>query len=127
VQKGEVVACLSISADGYAALALHPGVRPLYWPAMTSLGIRDLEASFPAPPDLTSLGALGESFARPAPLTDVRLDLSLEQSLFQRRGVVAAIGPHLIRVDASRSERIDEREEMTPLALVTCGEPDRKR
>lgn len=119
MQKGEVVACLSISADGYAALALHPGVRPLYWPAMTSLGIRDLEASFPAPPDLTSLGALGESFARPAPLTDVRLDLAGDQSLLQSGGVVAAVGPHLGRVDTAGGKRIEKWQEMASLVLVT--------
>ena len=127
MQESEVGVGFSVAAGSDPPLAFHPGVRSLYRPAVTSLGIGGLQASLPTAPDLTSLGTLGESFASPTPFAYARLDLSLEQSLFQRRGVVAAIGPHLIRVDASRSECIDEREEMTPLALVTRGEPDRKR
>lgn len=127
MQEGEVVRGLAVASDGDPAFALQPRVRPLDGPAVTSLGVERPLCSPSSPPDLPALRPGRDRISCPTPLGDVWSDTPLAQGLSQISGVIASVSPQLARMDAARLERIDERQEMAALVLVTGGQPDRKR
>lgn len=65
--------------------------------------------------------------AAAAGLADPRFDAALAQLLFERAGVVAAIGPQLGRLDATLGERVHERQQVPALVLVTGRDPHLER
>jgi hypothetical protein len=127
MQEGEVVVRLAIAPDGDPAFTLQPRVRPLDWPAVTSLRIERPLRSPPSTPDHSALRLGWDRISCPAPLGDVRSNTTLAQSLSQRSGVIAPVGPKLAGMDAATFECVQERQQMPALILVTCGQPDRKR
>jgi hypothetical protein len=54
-------------------------------------------------------------------LADPGLDPALAQQLFEHPRGVAAVGPQLAWPDALAAERVDDRDQVTTLVLVTGG------
>ena len=126
-QEREVVLVLDLAAGRDPALCLQPGVRALDRPAVAPLRVAGRELASLAAPDLARDLAGGNRIPGAAALADPGLDLALAQGLLELARVVAAIGPQLPRLDPAGKQAVDQGQQVTPLVLVTGGEPDRKR
>jgi hypothetical protein len=62
-----------------------------------------------------------------ARLADPGIDLALAQCLLVRARGVAAVGPQLARLDAGLGERVEQRQQVPPLVLVSGPEQDLER
>jgi hypothetical protein len=69
----------------------------------------------------------GDRLAAFAGLADAGADLPLGQRPLVRAGGVAAVGPQLARLDPQVGERVEQRQQVTLLVLVSGREPDRER
>jgi hypothetical protein len=127
LEEGEVVVGFAVAAGGDSAHRFEPGVRAFYRPAVTRARIVDLESSFLAAPDLAHDRTGRDRVAGAPGLADPRLDPALgERDLVCLRGITA-VGPQLAWVHAGFRDRIQQRQQVGPLVLVSGPEQDVER
>lgn len=89
---------------------------------MAGLRVGCFQSPSSAAPDLADGEAFGERFAWAASFADLRLDRPREQRFQERLGGVAAIGPQLVGMDPALGERVDQRQQVPLLVLVSGRE-----
>lgn len=127
MEEGEVVVGFAVAAGVDAAHCFQPGVGAFDGPAVTGLRVAGFDASFFAAPDFAAALSVWDRVAGSAWLADAGADLSLGESLLERRGGVAAVCPELVGVDAGGGELVEQRQQVAPFVFVAGGEPDRER
>ena len=127
MKEREVVVGFAVAAGCDPAFGFQPGVCAFDRPAVTGLRVACFEAPFLAAPNLLGGLAGRDRFVRPAPLADLRLDFTLAQGLLETLGVVAAVGPDLLRPDLAFEQRVDQRQQMLLLVLVSGRKPHLER
>ena len=75
----------------------------------TGLWVGGFGVASAAAPDFACGCAVGDRVAGAAAFADARFDLAVAECLFDCLGVVAAVGPELVGVDAAFGERVEER------------------
>jgi hypothetical protein len=80
-----------------------------------------------ASPDLACWCCGWDRFASAAWFADSRFDLAFAERSFERVGVIAAVSPELVRLDATGSERVHERQQVSLLVLVAGRQPHFQR
>lgn len=127
MEEGEVVLGLAVAAGGDPALPFQPGVGALDRPAVAGLRVGRPQSSLGAAADLAHRRPGRDRLAAPARLRDAGLDPALAERLLELAAGVAAVGPQLLRADATPGEGVEEREQVPTLVLVAGGEADLER
>jgi len=127
VEEGEVVIGFAVAAGADPAQRFQPSVRALNGPAVAGLRVGDFQPSLLSPPDLADRLAARDRLAGFARLADPGADLPLGERLLVRARGVAAVGPQLLRLDPCFSERVEQRQQVALLVLVSGTKQDLER
>lgn len=82
---------------------------------------------FAAAEHLAGRCAGGDRFTGSAAPADLGFDPAFAQRGLQCARVVAAVGPQLLGLDATRAESVNERQQVATFVLVAGREPDLER
>ena len=110
LDEGEVVVGFAVAAGRDSGSCFKPGVGAFDWPAVAGESVGAGAAALFAAPDFAGWCAVGDRLAGSASFADSWLDSALAERLFERGGVVAAVGPELGGPDLAGEQLVDERE-----------------
>ena len=121
MEEGEVVVGFAVAAGVDPAFGFEPGVGAFDGPAVACLGVGGFDVAVSAAPDFAGWCAFGDRVAGAAAFADVWFDLAVAEGLFERFGVVAAVGPELAGLDLAVGELVEQWEEVALLAFRCPG------